>query len=282
MIAYLMTIFLAVQAGARACKEGFLSIFRMLAPGHTVSEGSALRFGERWAERWWRTGSLRDFVRRRPNMPADEVRAIAAALEGGEERTIKVPHTNRYGEPAPQTMKVIVRYRSIHEFLEMQPSVREKMAAYNLHSEQHLLARIEEVCPTVHRRLLVHDAPLTPEHMRGRLAVVERLLSMGEHGGFNILIHYLSRTIQLDAKTYYIGPKDCKVYCPVDADPATADPRVHSKPWQWRLHWYIFVSPLLGALHFELGTGTAFHEEDPNFATFEASEFFLITLQFIR
>ena len=77
------------------------------------------------------------------------------------------------------------------------------------------------------RRTLVHDAPLAAEHMRGRLNIADKLLSMGAYGGIDLLTHYLMRCIQLDAKTYFIGPKDCKVYCPVDADPATADPRVH-------------------------------------------------------
>jgi len=88
VIAYLVTAYLAVTAGARACKESFLRLFRRLAPGHMVSEDSARKFGMFWSARWWEVGNLADVVRRRPNMPDGEVRTIATALEAGVERTI--------------------------------------------------------------------------------------------------------------------------------------------------------------------------------------------------
>ncbi len=280
-VAFFVGFYLSHNLGyGPAFKHAIAARFRRACPDHTVSPGYAYYFALYWAWKFWTTGGVEEDPRRRPNMPDEVAINVGKLLYKGYYLEVE----EWRGKGAKKRCVTILKrfyYRSMHEFIERNPDVREIMRIFNIKDEGTLHRTLKRVADRIPRapkgleRLPMHPkAPLPPDHKKERFRVAKDLLGLGFgcSVGTDPLIHYLSRVCWIDSKTFYIEPREELVYAPLGADLTSYDPRVPQQPrYRQKITYYIVVNALLGPVYYERVTGTTDREEDPHYKEYMVS-----------
>lgn len=277
--AYIMCLHFIASHGRQRFWREFDRAFIRQVPDHNVSQSYARKFALKWYTQFEKEGHVFEKVRRRPSMPANEVRMLGDLLMQGYKVviTVKTP----VGRGANKTLEDVRisrqrYYKSIAEFIKRNPVVQEKMDKYKIKSPKTLLRLLHKYCPRLRRRVVRPRAPLNPEQVLSRKKCVFSLLprvGMYVMPGLDLLLHYLYRSCWVDSKKYYIFPRDMVVWAPADVDMTDPDPRLQqgTKMLDLCVNYYVVVNALLGCVYFEYVHGTTDHEGDPNFETFNVS-----------
>jgi hypothetical protein len=225
VVAFFACLYVLKTEGRAAFIHAVVAKLRRAAPSHTIAEASAFKFALRWAYKFYFKGNVEEGVRRHGNMPDEVAVLVGERLYDGYEIDVE----EEKGEGAKRrkvTHKQLVYYRSIHEFIERDPDVREVMAFYHIRDEGTLrrtLHRVHDQIPNAPpnmERVPIHPrAPLPPAHKEERFGLAGDLLGMGFgcSEGLDPLRHYLSRVCWIDSKTFYIEPREelgCKSCSP--------------------------------------------------------------------
>lgn len=275
VMAYLICLHILESSGRERFWAEFHLKFRELAPDHNVTKAYQRKFARKWYTCFRDNYHVDERPRRKQNMPSHEVKAIGRALMKG--RTVEVEMKIVRGRGKSKTSEVckIVRkrwFRSIKEFVKLNPWVEKKLLDYNI-TQKTLLRHLRRECPQLVRATTHPRAPMNERQMASRKTGSARLLQMARTcvtPQLTHLMHYLLRVCWIDSKTYYIGPKPRKVWARRGEDMTDVDPRGSQKN-SVKVVWYIVVNALLGPIYFEYVTGTTDFHQEAHFQEYKVS-----------